>query len=389
MTQPAKKLIPFIDLQSQKTRLGLKIENAIQRVLDHGIYIMGPEITELEDQLSEMTGAKHAITCSNGTDALILILMAKEIGPNDAVLMPSFTFAATAEVVAFLGATPVFLDVLPGTYNLDPHSLEKGVAIAKSLGLNPVGLISVDLYGQPADYDPIEAICEKHGLWLLSDAAQSCGASYKGRKVGTIGMATSTSFYPAKPLGCYGDGGAIFTDDDALADIMRSIRVHGQGSDKYDNVRIGMNGRLDTLQAAILLEKLTIFKDETKERQKIADNYNSKFKDIVGIPILMDGVTSVWAQYTICVKKQYRETIIKELAAKGIPTAIHYPKPLHKQTAFKDYPTAGNLLVSEMLAESVLSLPMHPYLSIEIQEEIIQTVIELVTQKEKYFNVVN
>jgi len=385
MTQPIEKMIPFIDLHAQKARLGLRIEQAIQRVLDQGSYIMGPEIQELESQLCKLSGVQHAITCSNGTDALTLMLMAKAVRPNDAVLIPSFTFSATAEVVAFLGATPVFIDALPDTYNIDPDSLEKGIGIAQSLDLNPVGLISVDLFGQPADYDRIEKICAKYGLWLLSDAAQSFGAAYKGRSVGTLGLATSTSFYPAKPLGCYGDGGAIFTNDDEMADILRSLRVHGQGTHKYDTIRIGMNGRLDTLQAAILLEKLSIFESETQERQAIAEHYSDHLKGIVEIPVVREGVSSVWAQYTICVQRQHRAAIMQDLEAKGIPTVIHYPKPLHKQIAFQNYPTAGHLSVSERLAESVLSLPMHPYLRMETQTRIIRAVIECVTRKSAFF----
>lgn len=386
--------ISFIDLQSQKKRLNGRIESAIHRVLEHGIYIMGPEVALLEKQLSEYCGAKHSIGCANGTDALLLVLMAKGIRAGDAVLVPAFTFAATAEVVAFLGATPVFVDVLPDTFNMDPNSLERGVAVAKELGLKPRAVISVDLYGQPADYDAIEKVCHKHDLWLLSDAAQSFGASYKGRKVGAFGLATATSFYPAKPLGCYGDGGAIFTNDDELAEILRSIRVHGQGKHKYDNVRIGVNGRLDTIQAAILIEKLSIFDEELQTRHKIAENYSKQLQDFVRVPKLAVGNTSAWAQYTIClnlndvntvidnvnsvttINSINRDQLIKDLESQGIPTVIHYPKPLHKQEAFKAYPTAGHLAVSERLAETVLSLPMHPYLDSVLQERIIKGVKE-------------
>lgn len=372
----SQNTISFIDLQSQKKRLDGRIERAINQVLEHGIYIMGPEVATLEKQLSEYCGAKHTITCSNGTDALALVLMAQGIKAGDAVFVPAFTFAATAEVVAFMGATPVFIDVLPDSFNIDPNNLEKGIGIAKELGLTPRALIAVDLYGQPADYDVLEKLCEKHGIWLMADAAQSFGASYKGRKVGTFGLATATSFYPAKPLGCYGDGGAIFTNDDNLAALLRSIRVHGQGSDKYDNVRVGVNGRLDTIQAAILIEKLAILEEEMLIRQKIAQHYSDHLKEVVTVPVLSSNVTSAWAQYTICLKNQDREKVVKSLESKGIPTAIHYPKPLHKQLAFKHYPTAGTLYISEMLAETVLSLPMHPYLDTELQTRIITGVKE-------------
>lgn len=386
-----KTNISFIDLQSQKKRLGGRVERAINQVLEHGIYIMGPEVHALEKQLSEYCGAKHTITCSNGTDALALILMAKGIKAGDAVFVPAFTFAATAEVVAFLGATPVFIDVLPDTVNIDPNNLEKGIGVAQELGLTPRALIAVDLYGQPANYDELEKLCEKHGLWFMADAAQSFGASYKGKKVGTMGLATATSFYPAKPLGCYGDGGAIFTNDDHLASILRSIRVHGQGKDKYDNIRVGINGRLDTIQAAILIEKLAILDEEMLIRQKIAQYYSDHLKDVATIPFLMDGVTSAWAQYTICLKNHNRDKVVKALESKGIPTAIHYPKPLHKQLAFKQYPTAGTLYISEMLAENVLSLPMHPYLDVELQERIITGVREVLSleqnQRERASNV--
>lgn len=373
-----KNNISFIDLQSQKKRLAGRIEQAIHRVLEHGVYIMGPEVAALEKQLSAYCGAKHTITCSNGTDALSLVLMAKGIKAGDAVLVPTFTFAATAEVVALLGATPIFIDVLPDTFNLDPNNLEKGIEVAKALGLIPKALIAVDLFGQPANYDQLEPFCKKHNLWLMADAAQSFGARYQNRKVGTIGLATATSFYPAKPLGCYGDGGAIFTDDDDLAAIIRSIRVHGQGKDKYDNVRIGLNGRLDTIQAAILIEKLAIFEEEIQARAKIAQYYSEHLKDLVTIPKLNENTTSAWAQYTICLKNQNREKVVKTLANLGIPTAIHYPNPLHKLTAFKHFPTAGTLHIAEMLAENVLSLPMHPYLDMELQERIIAGVKEAV-----------
>jgi dTDP-4-amino-4,6-dideoxygalactose transaminase len=361
----------FIDLQTQKTRLQTRIEQAIHNIIEKNHFIMGPEVAKLEQQLSQFCGAKHVIGCSNGTDSLALILRAKNIGPNDAVIVPSFTFASTAEVVAWLGATPVFVDVLPDTFNMDPQSLVKGIQTAKELGLIPRCVISVDLFGQPADYDAIEDICHQHKLWLLSDAAQSFGATYKKRKVGTIGLATSTSFYPAKPLGCYGDGGAIFTDDDELADIIRSLRIHGQGKEKYDNVRIGINGRLDTIQAAVLLEKLTIFPEEIGARQHSAGYYNQGLKNIVQVPNLIPNVTSTWAQYTLRLKASQRDKMMAALRKDKIPTVVYYPKSLHQQTAYRNFPTAGRLTVSEALANEVLSLPMHPYLTEETQDYII------------------
>jgi dTDP-4-amino-4,6-dideoxygalactose transaminase len=354
--------IQFIDLKAQQLCIRPQIDAAIKRVLDHGAYIMGPEVYELEKQLAEFCGVKHAISCANGTDALGLGLMAKNVGPGDAIFVPSFTYAATAEVVAWMGATPVFIDSLEGTYNIDPVSLELGIQTARKLGLKPVGIIPVDLFGQPADYDAIQKIADEHNLWVLADGAQSFGASYKGRKVGNIGDMATTSFFPAKPLGCYGDGGAIFTNDDELASIMKSLRVHGQGTDKYDNVRIGMNGRLDTIQAAILNEKLKIFPDELIARQQTADAYNRELKDVVEIPHVMDGATSAWAQYTVCLPNDInREKLMTDLKEVGIPTMIYYVKPLHLQTAYKHNPTAGALSVCEALANKVLSLPMSGY----------------------------
>ena len=369
--------IPFIDLLAQRRVLGQKINDAMARVVDHCQFVMGPEVDILERDLGSFCGAQQVISCANGTDALALVLMAKNVKPGDAVLCPSFTFAATAEVVAWLGATPIFVDVLPDTFNICPRSLEQGVVTANSRGLNPVAVIPVDLFGQPADYDVIEPICRAHNLWILSDAAQSFGASYKTRKIGTIGLATATSFFPAKPLGCYGDGGAIFTNDPELAGILKSLRVHGQGADKYDNVRIGMNGRLDTIQAAILIEKLRIFPREITLRNGIARRYDSALEDVVKIPAILQDSNSTWAQYTIRVAPGVRDRLRQVLSSRNIPTAIYYPLPLHQQTAYKRYPVAGNgLPVSEMLAREVISLPMHPYLTEEVQYGIVQAVRE-------------
>ena len=369
------KPMPFVDLEQQRRYLGDSIDRAIQRVLAHGHYIMGPEVRQLEEGLSAFCGAKHALTCSNGTDALGLILLALQPQPGDAVLCPSFTFAATAEVIVWLGATPIFVDVDPGSFNMDPVSLEAAISTAKTHDLNPVGVVSVDLFGQPADYNRIEAICSAHRLWLVSDAAQSFGAVYRDRNVGTIGVATATSFYPAKPLGCYGDGGAVFTDDDGLAALVTSLRVHGQGTDKYDNVRVGLNGRMDTLQAAILLEKLRVFPGEIERRNLIASRYSAGLARIVRVPELMEHTRSVWAQYTIHVPAARRNGLAAALKARGIPTAVYYSVPLHRQTAYRAYPVAGNgLPVSERIADRVISLPMHPYLEESEQDRVIEAI---------------
>lgn len=367
--------LPFIDLKAQRRRLGPAIDEAVARVLDHGQFVMGPEVRALEADLAAFCGARQVISCASGTDALVLILMAKEVKAGQAVICPSFTFAATAEAVAFLGATPVFADVDPVTYNITPEALEAALAAAKRANLAPVGVIAVDLFGQPADYDALQPLCDTHGLWLLADAAQSFGATDKGRAVGTFGMATATSFFPAKPLGCYGDGGAVFTDDAALADVIRSLRIHGAGTDRYDNVRIGMTGRLDTIQAAVLIEKLKIFREEIDARNVVAARYAEGLGDVAVVPAVREGCTSVWAQYTIRVKAEKRDHLAAALKAEGIPTAIYYPKPVHQQTAYRYYPVAGNgLPVSDAIAREVIALPMHPYLDAATQDRIVAAV---------------
>jgi dTDP-4-amino-4,6-dideoxygalactose transaminase len=369
------KPMAFIDLARQRSRLGDGIDRAMQRVLAHGKFIMGPEVGQLEDALSVFSGAKHTLTCANGTDALGLVLMALGVKPGDAVFCPSFTFVATAEPVVWFGATPVFVDVEEDSFNMDPASLEAAIRTAQVQGLKPAGVVSVDLFGQPAEYDRIAPICSRHRLWLLSDAAQSFGASYQGRNVGTIGIATATSFYPAKPLGCYGDGGAVFTDDDDLAAVVRCLRVHGQGTDKYDNVRVGLNGRMDTLQAAILIEKLRIFPAEIERRNRVASRYSAELASVAHVPQLRAGATSVWAQYTIRVPAPRRNALAEGLKARGIPTAIHYARPVHRQPAYRTYPVAGNgLPVSERIADEVISLPMHPYLEETEQDRVIEAV---------------
>jgi len=367
--------IPFIDLAAQRHRLGKSVDEAVGRVLAHCQFIMGPEVRELEERLAAFCGARHAISCSSGTDALQLVLMAKGIGPGDAVICPSFTFCATAEVVALLGATPVFAEVEEATFNLDAASVRQAVAAARKQGLKPKGVIVVDLFGLPADYDEILKVAAAENLFVLDDAAQAFGATYKGRPLGTFGVATATSFFPAKPLGCYGDGGAVFTDDDALADVIKSLRIHGHGSDKYDNVRIGITGRLDSIQAAVLIEKLRIFPEEIEARGQIARRYNDALGDVVVVPRLPNDCSSVWAQYTIRVPTGRREGLAAALKAEGIPTAIYYPKPLHRQTAYKHFPTVEEgLALSDRLASEVVSLPMHAYLEEPVQDRIVAAV---------------
>ncbi len=367
--------IPFIDVGAQRRRLGKAIDEAVGRVLGHCQFLMGPEVFAFEQQLAQFCGARFALSCSSGTDALVLALMAKGIGPGDAVLCPSFTFCATAEAAALLGATPVFADVHADSFNLDAASLKKALATAKAKGLKPKAVIPVDLFGLPADHDAIAEIAAADGLFVLDDAAQGFGGSYKGRKIGTLGHATATSFFPAKPLGCYGDGGAILTDDAELIEILKSLRVHGQGKDKYDNVRIGLTARLDTVQAAILIEKLKIFADEISARERIARRYSEALADAVTVPAVADGCVSVWAQYTIRLAPGRRDRLADDLKAQGIPTAIYYPIPLHRQVAYRHFPAAeGGLPVTERLAQEVISLPMHAYLDEPTQDRIVAAV---------------
>lgn len=364
----------FIDLKAQYALIKEAVNARMQTVLDHGAYIMGPEVAEVEKQLAAFAQAKHCLSCANGTDALILALMAKGIGPGDAVFVPSFTFVASGESVVLVGATPVFIDVTPDTYNMDPASLEAAIDLVKKEGrLRLACVMPVDLFGQPADYTAINAIAKKHGMFVIGDAAQSFGASDHGKPVGSLAEITATSFFPAKPLGCYGDGGAVFTDDDQLLEVLKSIRVHGQGTDKYDNVRIGINGRLDTLQAAVLLEKLAIFPAEIQARNVVAKRYNDAFADVAVVPAVPQTSTSVWAQYTLQVDQ--RDVVLESLKNDKIPTAIYYPKPIHTQPPYLQYPVApGGLPVSEHLAKRVFSLPMHPYLDETTQAQIIAAV---------------
>lgn len=367
-------MIPFIDLATQRARIADKIDAGLQRVLAHGQYINGPEVREFEQKLAAYCGAKHTLANANGTDALALPLMAWDVGENDAVFCPAFTFAATAEVVPWVDATPVFVDVLPDTYNMDPASLEAAIAGVKRDGkLAPKVVIAVDLFGQPADYPAIAAICRREGLKLIADSAQGFGCTLHGEHPMHWADMTTTSFFPAKPLGCYGDGGATLTNSDEDLAVMRSLAVHGQGVDKYDNVRIGMNSRLDTMQAAILLEKLAIFADEIRARNMIADRYAQMLEGLVTTPHVIDGGVSTWAQYTI--EAEDRDNLAAHLRNDGIPTAQYYPKPLHLQTAYRTYPVgAGGMKVSEDIAGRVISLPMHAYLDEATQAKIARSV---------------
>jgi dTDP-4-amino-4,6-dideoxygalactose transaminase len=378
MTQHARLQptpIPFIDLVAQRRALGLRIDAAVARVMEHCQFILGPEVQSLETELAVFCGARHAVTCASGTDALALVLMAEGIGPGDAVICPSFTFCAPAEMVALLGATPVFADVEEATFNIAPASAAAAVESARRMGLRPRAIIAVDLFGLPADHDAIAALAAAETLFVLDDAAQAFGATYKGRRLGSIAAATATSFFPAKPLGCYGDGGAVFTDDDELADILKSLRMHGHGTDRYDHVRVGINGRLDTVQAAVLIEKLKIFSDEIVARDRVARRYTEGVADVATVPRVPAGLASVWAQYTIRLAPGRRDAFAAALKADGIPTAVHYPKPLHRQTAYRRFPCAADgLPVSERLAEDVISLPMHSYLDEPTQTRIIEAV---------------
>ena len=367
--------IPFIDVGAQRRRLGTRIDEAIKRVTDHCQFIMGPEVFALEKDLAAFCGARHAISVASGTDALVLVLMAKGIGAGDAVFCPSFTFSATAESIALVGATPVFVDVDEATFNIDVASLERAVATAQRLDLAPKAVMAVDLFGLPADYDAIGRVAAKHSLFVIDDAAQSFGARYQNRKVGMLGDVSATSFFPAKPLGCYGDGGAVFTDEDKLADLVKSLRNHGQGVDRYDNVRVGINGRLDTIQAAVLIEKLKIFPDEISARERVAQRYNALLSATVMVPQVPAGYGSVWAQYTIRLSGSRRDALAAALRGQGIPTAMYYPKPTHRQTAYQYYPVSdGGLPVTERLADEVLSLPMHAYLDEATQDRIVAAV---------------
>ena len=365
--------LAFSDLGAQRARVGGDIDRAITRVISHGQYIMGPEVEAFEQAMQQFCGVKHAITCANGTDALILVMMVENIGPGDAVFVPSFTFVATAEAVAVRGGTPVFVDVEPETFNIDVASLDRTIAVIKAAGeLTPRMIASVDLFGRPANYLELRKRAREHGLTLVADAAQAFGARLAGKAVGTLSDYTTASFFPAKPLGCYGDGGAVLTDNDTAADTLRSLRNHGKGIDKYNNVRVGLNSRLDTLQAAVLIEKMRIFANEIAARNVAARRYDDLLSDVVRTPVIDENVTSVWAQYTVILPANvHRDDVQASCKAAGVPTAVYYPVPMHAQTGYAHFPRdPQGLPQSEMLSQRVLSLPMHPYLDPATQERV-------------------
>lgn len=376
------KPIPFIDLAAQRLRLGGRIEAAIARVLEHGQFVFGPEVEALEAALADHAGVGHAVTCANGTDAISLILMAHCVGPGDAVFVPAFTFCATAEMPALHGATPVIVDIRDDDFNMCPVSLEAAIERARALGLRPRMVMPVDLFGQPADYPAIAEIAEHAGAIVVADAAQSFGATRGGRRVGTMAQATALSFFPSKPLGAYGDGGAVLTDDREFAERLRSLRMHGQGKDRYDHVLVGLNSRLDSIQAAVLLEKLAIFPDEIAARDRVAGRYSQALAGTVRVPSIPPGTSSVWAQYTL--RAPARDALRAALQAAGIPTAVYYPRPLHQQEAYRRFPTATPALpVSEAASAEVLSLPMHPYLSDGDQDRVIATIRDVLAAPER------
>jgi dTDP-4-amino-4,6-dideoxygalactose transaminase len=374
----------FIDLKKQYQLIKPSVQKRINDILDRAGFIMGKEISELEEKLAKYVGTKYCLTCSSGTDALLLPLLAKGIGPGDAVFTTTFTFFATAEVISLVGATPVFVDIDPTTYNIDPEKLRTEIIRIKNKekitsrfpkNLKPKAIIPVDLFGLCADYNAIEAIAKEFGLFILEDAAQSFGAEYKNKKACSFGNMAATSFFPAKPLGCYGDGGAVFLNDTAMIDVLKSLRIHGQGSDKYDNERIGINGRMDTIQAAVLLAKMEIFNKESEQRQIVAQRYTAAlFREVV-TPTIPEGYLSAWAQYSI--QCENRDELISSLKKEGIPTAIYYPKPLHLQKAFTSLGyEKGQCPVAEATAEKIFSLPIHPYLEEKDQDLIIKTLIK-------------
>ena len=355
--------VPFVDLKAQYARIKPQIAEAIQDVLDDGRYILGPAVTRLESELAAYCGVRHAISCASGTDAIFMSLLAYGIGPGDVVFVPSFTFTASAEVILLAGASPVFVDVEADSFNIDLADLERKISETRAEGkLKPKAVVAVDLFGLPADWNGLNELAEREKLHLISDAAQSFGGTYHNRRVGSLAPVSGTSFFPAKPLGCYGDGGAIMTDDDDLAEELKSIRVHGAGSHRYEVVRIGINGRLDSIQAAVLSVKLSIFDDELEARERISRVYDEALKDVVTVPKRIDGLQSAWAQYTI--KTDRRAAVQEKLAEAGIPTMIYYPKPMHLQAPYAPFGGGeGSLPVSETICDEVMSLPMHPYLA--------------------------
>ena len=364
----------FIDLKTQQSKIREKIDKRIKSVLDHGKYIMGPEVLELEEKLASYVGMEYCLSCSSGTDALLIPLLANGIGHGDAVITTPFTYIATAEVMALLGAKPIFVDIYESTYNLNPDGIESAIKYAEHRGLNPKAIIPVDLFGLPARYRMINKLAKRHNLLIIEDAAQGFGGAIREKKAGSFGDISSTSFFPAKPLGCYGDGGAIFTNNEELAKIMKSIRVHGSGFDKYENIRVGINGRLDTIQAAILLEKLSIFNDELVLRNQVADYYKNNINSIFTKPFIPDGYMSSWAQYSLLANSESeRNEIMSILSNANIPSMIYYKLPLHLQTVFKKLGYRdGDFPISEKTSKQIFSIPMHPYLDNDKQNRIIE-----------------
>ena len=365
-------MISFIDLAAQQQRIRSDIDARIAKVLDHGQYIMGPEVAELEAELASYAKAKHVISCSSGTDALILALIAFGLRPGQGVIVPSFTFAASAEAIAVLGAIPVFAEIDGRSFNLDADRLDSALSAAHAQQIDIVGIMAVGLFGQPANITALSDYAQAHNLWMLDDAAQSFGGRWQNRPSGSLADITATSFFPAKPLGCYGDGGAVFTDDDEMAERARSARIHGQGSDKYENIQIGMTARLDTVQAAILLAKMAIFDEELQLRNKVADRYEQLLSEHVTTPFIAADAYSSWAQYVIILPEaSSRADIQTRLSADGIPSAIYYPRPMHTQPPYKRYPVSeGGLAITEYMADHVLALPMHPYLDETVQRNV-------------------
>ncbi len=363
----------FVDLAAQQLRIRPELNRRIAAVLDGGAYVMGPEVGELETALSRFVSVKNVISCSSGTDALLMALMAKGVGVGDAVITTPFTFVATAEVISLLGATPVFVDIDAGTFNMEPSKIEAAIKNAQKKGLKPKAIIPVDMFGLPADYDSIGEISSNYRLFMLEDGCQGFGGVYKGKKLCRFGDAAATSFYPAKPLGCYGDGGAVFTDDDVMAEKLRSIRIHGMGKSQYDNIRVGITGRMDSIQAAVLLAKMEIFDDEIEARGEVAMRYTEGLLGVVETPVVPNNTESAWAQYSVLVSD--RDIVRERLSEAGIPTAVYYPKPLHLQTAYQylGY-REGDFPVSEKVSNSVFSLPMHPYLSEDEIERVVSEV---------------
>ena len=371
----------FIDLKSQQIRIRQKIDDRIRVVLNHGKYIMGPEVYELEERLAKYVGSKFCISCSSGTDALLIPLLAKGIGPGDAVLTTPFTYIATAEVISLLGAYPIFVDIYPETLNIDPTRIAKAISNAKRKNLTPKAIIAVDLFGLPARYRLLQKIAKENGLFLIEDAAQSFGGRIRNIKSGKFGDVSSTSFFPAKPLGCYGDGGAIFTDDENLAELMKSIRVHGSnGNDKYNNIRVGINGRLDTFQAAILLEKLSIFDHELELRNDVSTYYDKNITDNLKKQYIPKDYFSSWAQYSLMADSYHqREEIMMLLNKNDIPSMIYYKMPLHLQGVFDSLGyEEGSFKISESVSQKIFSIPMHPYLKKESQDAIIEIINKLI-----------